>query len=319
MNPLTGILHPLGNVLGYRYVSPDGDGLPVTYSVTHSHTDHSSLITDHSSYTFSAKERDSETGLSYFGSRYYSSDLSIWLSVDPMSDKYPSLSPYVYCADNPVKLVDPNGEDWYEKDGKMCYTTKYTSKEAFEKSGIGGDYKGKFFSEKGKYYSLFGQILDEKSKKGKLTQKIDQAFQNYANYIKASRNYNETQGFDVEPHSWDYPTQKQTDFSGVYNFKEGGITDNYHNPNELGQYADVAGIYLFVTAERMKGELDSFSGGLTYGRVTGNNGFGAIEGYLLQFKNYSGRMEIPVVVLRFPSAESVSSFQSKFNKLFNIK
>ena len=27
-----------------------------------------------------------------------------------MSDKYPSLSPYVYCADNPIKLVDPNGE-----------------------------------------------------------------------------------------------------------------------------------------------------------------------------------------------------------------
>ena len=62
-------------------------------------------------YTFSAKERDSETGLSYFGSRYYSSDLSIWLSVDPMSDKYASLSPYNYCANNPVKLVDPKGED----------------------------------------------------------------------------------------------------------------------------------------------------------------------------------------------------------------
>ena len=27
-----------------------------------------------------------------------------------MADKYPSMSPYVYCADNPVKLVDPNGE-----------------------------------------------------------------------------------------------------------------------------------------------------------------------------------------------------------------
>ena len=62
-------------------------------------------------YTFSAKEKDSETGLSYFGSRYYSSDLSIWLSVDPMASKYPSLSPYTYCADNPVKLVDPNGEE----------------------------------------------------------------------------------------------------------------------------------------------------------------------------------------------------------------
>ncbi|MBO7491040.1 MAG: RHS repeat-associated core domain-containing protein [Bacteroidales bacterium] len=62
-------------------------------------------------HTFSAKEKDSETGLSYFGSRYYSSDLSIWLSVDPMSDKYASLSPYVYCADNPIKLVDPDGEE----------------------------------------------------------------------------------------------------------------------------------------------------------------------------------------------------------------
>jgi len=64
-------------------------------------------------YTFSAKEKDTETGYSYFGARYYSSDLSIWLSVDPMSDKYPSLSPYVYCANNPIKLVDPNGEAWY--------------------------------------------------------------------------------------------------------------------------------------------------------------------------------------------------------------
>ena len=74
-------------------------------------------------HTFSAKERDTETGLSYFGARYYSSDLSIWLSVDPMSDKYPSLSPYVYCADNPVKLVDPNGEGTlYENKDKIGYS-----------------------------------------------------------------------------------------------------------------------------------------------------------------------------------------------------
>ncbi|MCR4738271.1 MAG: RHS repeat-associated core domain-containing protein, partial [Bacteroidales bacterium] len=78
-----------------------------------SHTDYCSLSTIRWTFTFSAKERDSETGLSYFGSRYYSSDLSIWLSVDPQASKYPSLSPYVYCANNPVKLVDPNGEEWY--------------------------------------------------------------------------------------------------------------------------------------------------------------------------------------------------------------
>ena len=100
--------------------SPDGEGhRPAAgraqWAIQHmSHTDYQpitnyKLLITHC-YTFSAKEKDVETGLSYFGSRYYSSDLSVWLSVDPMSDKYPSLSPYTYCADNPVKLVDPNGE-----------------------------------------------------------------------------------------------------------------------------------------------------------------------------------------------------------------
>ena len=62
-------------------------------------------------FAFSAKERDAETGLSYFGARYYSSDLSIWLSVDPMSDKYPSTSPFAYCRNNPVILIDQIGMD----------------------------------------------------------------------------------------------------------------------------------------------------------------------------------------------------------------
>ena len=44
------------------------------------------------------------------GARYYHSDLSVWLSVDPLADKYPGWSPYNYCLNNPIKLVDPNGE-----------------------------------------------------------------------------------------------------------------------------------------------------------------------------------------------------------------
>ena len=47
------------------------------------------------------------------GARYYQPNLSIWLSVDPMADKYPGLSPYTYCANNPVRLVDPDGEEVY--------------------------------------------------------------------------------------------------------------------------------------------------------------------------------------------------------------
>ncbi len=55
---------------------------------------------------------DNETNYTYFGARYYDSDLSSWLSVDPLASKYPSLSPYNYCANNPVILVDPDGRDY---------------------------------------------------------------------------------------------------------------------------------------------------------------------------------------------------------------
>ena len=76
--------------------------------------------------SFTGKERDSETGFSYFGARYYDSDLMTgWLSVDPLADKYPGLSPYAYCAWNPIKLVDPDGEDiWLPEileDGSINY------------------------------------------------------------------------------------------------------------------------------------------------------------------------------------------------------
>jgi len=60
-------------------------------------------------YTFSGKEKDNESGYSYFGARYYDPELSIWLSVDPKADKYWWISPYAYALNNPIKLIDPNG------------------------------------------------------------------------------------------------------------------------------------------------------------------------------------------------------------------
>ncbi|MDY0216955.1 MAG: RHS repeat-associated core domain-containing protein [Bacteroidales bacterium] len=73
-------------------------------------------------YKFNGKELDAETGLYYYGARYYTPEIGIWLSVDPLSDKYPSLSPYAYCAGNPVKYIDPNGMeigDYYDQLGNF--------------------------------------------------------------------------------------------------------------------------------------------------------------------------------------------------------
>ncbi len=68
-----------------------------------------------SAYKFNGKEKDPETGYNYYGARYYTDRLSVWLSVDPLTDKYPSLSGYNYCANNPVRYIDPDGRDWIDK------------------------------------------------------------------------------------------------------------------------------------------------------------------------------------------------------------
>ena len=60
-------------------------------------------------YKFNGKELDEETGLYYYGARYYDPRLSMWYGTDPMQGKYPGVSTYAYCMGNPVKLIDPDG------------------------------------------------------------------------------------------------------------------------------------------------------------------------------------------------------------------
>ena len=62
-------------------------------------------------FWFTGKERDSETGYDYFGARYYLSLLGIWLSPDPLLDKSPNISSYVFCGWNPLKYMDPDGNE----------------------------------------------------------------------------------------------------------------------------------------------------------------------------------------------------------------
>ena len=64
-----------------------------------------------SPYLFNSKELDEETGFYYYGARYLNPTNGVWLSVDPLWEKYVGMSPYNYCAGNPVKLVDPDGRD----------------------------------------------------------------------------------------------------------------------------------------------------------------------------------------------------------------
>ena len=69
-------------------------------------------------YLFNAKEFDEETGLYYYGARYYEPRLSLWISCDPKEEDYPMLTTYCYVNNNPVIFIDPHGLDsYYTMDG----------------------------------------------------------------------------------------------------------------------------------------------------------------------------------------------------------
>ncbi len=69
-------------------------------------------------YKFSGKEEDAETGLVYYGARYYNAKLSVWLSVDPVSHAFPSVTPYSVMMNNPIMMIDPGGDSTHFFDHK---------------------------------------------------------------------------------------------------------------------------------------------------------------------------------------------------------
>ncbi len=104
-------------------------------------------------YKYNGKELDRMHGLDMYdyGARHYDAAIGRWPTMDALAEKNPEVSPYVYCGNNPVNAIDPDGRDWYQNN-KTSYYTWYDSDE--EREGfthIGG---------KGSVLGEFEQIID---------------------------------------------------------------------------------------------------------------------------------------------------------------
>ena len=77
-------------------------------------------------WRYSGKEEqkaiDAALPLIDYGARMYDPTIARWMSVDPLAEKYYPVGPYIYCAGNPVRSIDINGEsitDYYNLRGKL--------------------------------------------------------------------------------------------------------------------------------------------------------------------------------------------------------
>ncbi len=68
---------------------------------------------DGSVHKFIGKERDKENNYDYFGARYYDARVGTWKQVEPKIDNIHNWSSFVYCIDNPLRVIDPYGLDWF--------------------------------------------------------------------------------------------------------------------------------------------------------------------------------------------------------------
>ena len=122
---------------------------------------------NNSPYKFNSKELDDESGLYYYGARYYDPRISIWASIDPLAEKFLNQSPYNYCFNNPVRLVDPDGRS-PENDIRINTKTNETSvvktNDKFDRVFKDGKYVGT--TQKGYAESVFkaqGKFMKDSS------------------------------------------------------------------------------------------------------------------------------------------------------------
>jgi RHS repeat-associated protein len=92
---------------------------------------------------FTSKERDEETGLDYFGARYYLGPHARFMGVDPKMESAQMSQPqswnrYSYVLNNPLTMIDPDGMGWVEIGGSIGWDKDVDSQdEADKKYGKG--------------------------------------------------------------------------------------------------------------------------------------------------------------------------------------
>ena len=117
--------------------------------------------TRYTPYLYNGKELDEETGLYYYGARYYDPRVSMFYGVDPLAEKHLYENPYSYAGNNPLLFLDPDGQekiiafDEEKRNDRILITASSKFQEQNERTEIhlfahGNEQEIAFHTEEGK-------------------------------------------------------------------------------------------------------------------------------------------------------------------------
>ena len=262
---------------------------------------------------YNGKEIQTAAGTDYldYGFRQYDPTIARWFNIDPKAEKYLSLTPYSYCAGNPILHIDEKGDDWYvtfniKKGGiekQYHYTEDYRSQEDLDKAGISGQYLGLtvLIRADNLYLSLLGEKFSTKTDNRKYTAEmiinIDNAIINKYHSEELSRE-------DLDKYNCG-PTGK-TDMS-VYNSSK----EKFHHTQASLDYA--GGKVTYYISENMTGYLNWGDGkwNRRNGGILNDMGSGAV----LKVETIQGSGTI--VYWLFPTKELRDRVQKTSKKLLH--
>lgn len=139
--PVATIRYQYSNHLGSACLELDGSAAIISYEEYHPfgttsyRSGRSEAEVSLKRYKYVGKERDEETGLYYYGARYYAAWIARFVSVDPLQHKYPHYTPYQYAGNKPISYIDLDGLEEAKKDTNIqlddqaYYEQLFTNKE----------------------------------------------------------------------------------------------------------------------------------------------------------------------------------------------
>ncbi|MCM1293405.1 MAG: hypothetical protein NC111_03930, partial [Bacteroides sp.] len=111
---------------------------------------------------YGAKELQTDLGLNLydFEARYQNPVLPHFTTPDPLATDYHLISPYTYCAADPINLIDPSGMNIYSVDSLGNYTMIQVTNDDFDTIYSNGDFNNSIQTKKGAFQKLFESDVD---------------------------------------------------------------------------------------------------------------------------------------------------------------